>query len=183
MYKKIRRDPFKNLFLNYEKEEDWLNMMCQKGDALDYISNGYYIFEPCEQGEYIYRIEFLDQAMSQLQEQSSAINSKQANHVDHIASINRWQYFRRPAKLGNFEIYSGADEKIKHYQQMNIIWYMLALIFVGPSFMTAFELVFNPITEIGTPTILLDLILLLIGLFFFKQSRPLSKKIKNLKED
>ncbi|GAA4056729.1 DUF2812 domain-containing protein [Amphibacillus indicireducens] len=182
MHKKIRRNPFKNLFLNYEKEEDWLNMMCQKGDALDYISDGYYIFKPCEQGEYIYRIEFLDQGISHMHEQSSAINSKQANHVDHIASINRWQYFRRPAKLGNFEIYSDKDAKIKLYQRINTIWYMLALIFVGPSFMTAFKFIFNPITEVVTPIILLDLILLLIGLFFFKQSRPLAKKINDLKE-
>lgn len=87
------------------------------------------------------------------------------------------------SKMGSFEVYSSADGKIKHYQQMNIIWYMLALIFVGPGLMTLFELIFNQITEVDTSTIMLDLILFLFGLFFFKQSRPLSKKIKALKED
>ncbi|HHU19118.1 MAG TPA: hypothetical protein GXZ58_02520 [Bacilli bacterium] len=86
------------------------------------------------------------------------------------------------SKMGSLEVYSSADAKIKLYQRINTIWYMLALIFVGPSFMTAFKFIFNPITEVVTPIILLDLILLLIGLFFFKQSRPLAKKINDLKE-
>ena len=48
--KKVKRSIFKSLFINLEKEENWLNNMCKNGYALRDISNGYYIFEPCEPG-------------------------------------------------------------------------------------------------------------------------------------
>lgn len=180
MPKKVRRNPVKKVFLNFEKEEKWLNKMCEEGHALEQISNGYYFFKSCEPGKFIYRINFSSQEMSDLAEQDIPINS---THVEQIATINRWQYFRRPKHFGNFELYSDDKSKIKHYQRMNIIWYMLALPFIVSSFMTGFELIFNKGTDTGKANILFNLIILLIGLFFLAQALPLSKKIKNLKDN
>ena len=44
--------------------------MCKDGYALKEISNGYYLFEPCEPGKYIYRIEFLKQEIYQKEKDS-----------------------------------------------------------------------------------------------------------------
>ena len=116
MTKKIKRNIIKNIFLNFEKEETWLNHMSLQGYSLKEISNGYYIFETCEPGEYIYRIEFLDREILNNREQPSYLNFLKEMQVDHVASINRWQYFKRESSLGDFEIYSDIDSKISHYK-------------------------------------------------------------------
>ena len=57
--KKVKRSIYKNSFINIEKEEAWLNKMCKKEYALKEISKGFYLFEDCTPGNFIYRIAFL----------------------------------------------------------------------------------------------------------------------------
>ena len=112
MTKKVRRSIFKTIFINFQKEENWLNNMCKQGYALQEISNRYYIFEPCKPGEYIYRIEFLKQETMNKHEKTAYLNFMKEMDVDLIASLNRWQYYRRDAALGEFKVYLHIDSKI-----------------------------------------------------------------------
>jgi len=127
--KKVKRNIFKNFFLPIEKEEAWLNDMCKKGYALKEISNGYYLFEACTPSKFIYRIEFLKQGGSQ-EEKNNYLAFMEELNVEYVASTNRWHYFRRDAGLGAFEIYSDIDSQIEHYQRINFIWWILAMIFL-----------------------------------------------------
>ena len=52
----------RKIFLNYEKEEEWLNEMSAKGMALIYYSWCRYVFEETQNNEYIYRIELLEKS-------------------------------------------------------------------------------------------------------------------------
>ena len=177
MIKKVKRGYFKNLFINIEKEETWLNDMCQSGYALCVISNGYYVFEPCDPGTYIYRLEFFDQEIFQ-KEKDSYLKFMQESNVECIASFKRWHYFRRDSALGDFEIYSDIDSKIEHYKRINFIWYMLALIFVASGLSQ--NVFFGNISQFD---LILNIILIIIGFFFLTLAFPLTRKINNLKRE
>lgn len=47
-----------NWFLDFDKEEQWLNEMCKKGWAFWHTNGAIYRFKKCEPGEYIYQIDF-----------------------------------------------------------------------------------------------------------------------------
>lgn len=176
MIKKVRRSIFKSLFINLEKEENWLNSMCENGYALREISNGYYVFEPCDPGTYTYRIEFLKQEIFQ-KEKDSYLELMEELKVEPIASSNRWHYFRRDSSLGKFEIFSDIDSQIEHYKRINFIWYILALIFIVSGLsQTAF---FGNINQFD---IILNIILIIIGTIFLTLAFPFTKKINGLKK-
>jgi hypothetical protein len=54
----------KRIFMNFEKEEKWLNDMATKGLNFAYYSPFKYLFDKGTPGEYIYRIELLDEMPS-----------------------------------------------------------------------------------------------------------------------
>lgn len=183
MTKKVRRKILKNIFLDYEKEENWLNNMCKQGYALSKITNNHYYFETCEPGKFSYRIEFLKEAT--IQEKDTYLDFMNEMEIERIAAINRWQYFRRKAILGEFTIYSDIQSKIEHYQRINFIWYILAISFVLPAFLLISELIVSTFMDIdiNLSGALLDIALLITGLFFLKKALPLTKKITALKKD
>ena len=47
-----------NWFLDFDKEEQWLNEMCLNGWAFWHTNGVIYRFKKCEPGEYIYQIDF-----------------------------------------------------------------------------------------------------------------------------
>lgn len=165
--KKIKRSIFKNFFINIEKEEAWLNEMCKKGYALIEISKGFYLFEDCALGNFIYRIAFLKKSASK--------NDNLALNVKHIASTNRWHYYRKDAALGKFTIYSDIDSQIEHYQRINFIWYILAIIFLYSGLQDIFQ------RDKPTFIILLNTGLIVIGILFLIVGFPFTKKIYILK--
>lgn len=179
MSKKIRRRKYKNVFFDYEKEEAWLNEMSNKGLVLTSISNGYYHFEICKPGDYIYRIEFLKEG----EDKAKYAEFMHEMNIDHIASCHRWQYFRRNSILGEFEIYTDIDSKIKHYQRINFLWYILSIIFIVPGFFAVTDILSSQFVEVDKSSLFINLPLLLIGLFFLTLALPLSKKINNLKKE
>jgi hypothetical protein len=113
-------------FIDYEKEERWLNEMSAKGLAL----NGYffflYSFTDCEPGEYIYRIELLENLPGN-PESRKYIDFLSENGVEHIASWARWVYFRKQAKDGPFDIYSDIDSKLTHFKRISTLWLVLMI--------------------------------------------------------
>lgn len=112
------------LYWNYEREEKWLNDMSAKGLALIDYSVSRYVFEDCNPGEYIYRIELLENWPSH-PESKKYIGFMEENGVEHITSYMRWVYFRKKASDGEFNIYSDIDSRIKHYQRVSTLYTIL----------------------------------------------------------
>lgn len=101
--------------------------------------------------------------------------------IDHVANINRWQYFRRKSSLGEFDIYSEIDSKINHYQRMNFIWIFLTLLFVLPVLFDVFELIISDFFETGvgrSGQLYLDTAFLIMGLFFSSKHFRLLRKLE-----
>ncbi|MDE5414339.1 DUF2812 domain-containing protein [Alkalihalobacterium chitinilyticum] len=118
----------KKIFIDYEKEEKWLNEMAAKGLHLVNYSFPTYFFEKGEPGEYCYRIQLLDNLPNH-DESKEYIEFMEENEVEYIASSMRWVYFRKKATDGPFEIFSDYKSKIKHYS--NIVAFMSIFIFIN----------------------------------------------------
>ncbi|MFV8829797.1 DUF2812 domain-containing protein [Alkalihalobacterium sp. APHAB7] len=118
----------KKIFIDYEKEEKWLNEMAAKGLHLVNYSFPTYFFQQGEPAEYCYRIQLLDNLPNH-EESKEYIEFMKENEVEYIASSMRWVYFRKRAADGPFEIFSDYKSKIKHYS--NIVTFMSLFIFIN----------------------------------------------------
>ncbi|OEH85072.1 hypothetical protein BHU72_05530 [Desulfuribacillus stibiiarsenatis] len=107
----------RKLFINFEKEEKWLNQMAAKGLFLIDYSFGRYVFDKGLPGEYSYRIELLDQLPSSV-ESRAYLEFMESAGVECVATYFRWVYFRKSSKEGPFDLYSDYDSKIKHYKKV-----------------------------------------------------------------
>ncbi len=95
----------------FEKEEQWLNAMAMDGWALCAVGFCRYTFERCEPGQYIIHCEMhpMDEAYVNFMEQTGA---------QYVGRMVAWIYFRRPAELGQFDLYSDIDSRITHLRRI-----------------------------------------------------------------
>jgi hypothetical protein len=107
-------------FVNYEKEEIWLNEMSAKGLALTDFFFCRYSFVDSAPGEYIYRIELLEHTPVH-PESIKYLNFMAESGAEHILSWFRWVYFRRKSESGSFDIYSDIDSRIAHYKRISML--------------------------------------------------------------
>ena len=110
---KVRR-----LFFNFEKEEQWLNNMAAKGMHLTSFLYPRYEFTEGKPGEYIYRIELLDELPAH-PESRAYLRFMEENGIECVATFMRWVYFRKRAEDGPFDLYSDNTSKIKHYKRVS----------------------------------------------------------------
>ena len=87
---------------NYEKEEQWLNEMSAKGLAFTDYSWCRYVFTDAPAGQYIYRIELLEN-MPTHPESQSYLRFLEESGVEFVSSYMRWVYLRKPASDGAFD--------------------------------------------------------------------------------
>ncbi len=109
-------------YVNYKKEEEWLNRLEQRGlHFVDFSFPGRYLFEEGRPGEYIYRLELLPSLPSN-PESAAYIRFMEESGVECVCTYLRWAYFRKKASEGAFEIYTDLEGKLKH------AWRVLALL-------------------------------------------------------
>mgnify|MGYP004595494347 CR=1 FL=1 len=104
----------------FEKEERWLNEMAQEGWALQNAGFCTYTFEKCEPGEYIVRLEMIDnsQSFQSFMEELGA---------EGVGKCVRWAYFRRKTELGEFDMFSDIDSRISHLNQIGKMLFLLCM--------------------------------------------------------
>ena len=111
----------------HEKEEEWLNRMARQGWSLISVGFCTYEFEECESGEYVYRIELLENNYNSKEGQDyiAFVESTGAVLVGHY--IN-WVYFKKKATEGSFDLFSDLDSKIKHYKRIYTMMMPIGLV-------------------------------------------------------
>lgn len=173
----------RKVFFDYEKEEKYLNKMSAKGMALTDYTWCRYVFQDAPKGEYIYRIELLENPVNHPESQNY-IKFMEETGVEFVASYHRWVYFRRRAAEGDFDIYSDIDSRIKHLKRIMFLFSSLTMLnfalgclnlFYGNMELSIGVIPFN--TFIGVLTSAIGLVLL--GLLVL----PLNKKIKSLEKE
>lgn len=105
---------------DFEKEEQWLNEMSAKGLQLYSVGFCKYVFEEGPPGEYIYRLELLDNVPSNA-ESIQYIHFLQDTGAEHIGSLFRWVYFRKKSNENGFDLFSDIDSRIKHLDRILLI--------------------------------------------------------------
>ena len=101
----------------YEKEEKWLNEMSEKGYQLADVGFCNYGFIDGTPGKYIYRLELLEYTPPSPQSQKY-LDFLEGTGVEHVDSLFRWVYLRKPAADGAFELFSDCSSIIKHLTRM-----------------------------------------------------------------
>jgi len=105
------------VYMDYEKEERWLNDMASRGWHFTGRRLGGHHFEQGEPGAWVYRVELLpaDPRSAASQEYLSLLLDTGAEAVGTHA---RWVYLRRPEAMGPFELFSDLESRIGHYRRV-----------------------------------------------------------------
>ncbi|WP_019240960.1 MULTISPECIES: DUF2812 domain-containing protein [Bacillus] len=111
------RKVVRKIYMNFKKEEKWLNEMATNGLHLVDFSFGRYVFEEGVPGEYIYRIELLEQLAMHPQSQAYIQFMKESG-VECIATYGRWVFFRKRACKGVFELFSKVSILMGYYKKV-----------------------------------------------------------------
>lgn len=106
----------RRFFINFEKEEKWLNDMASNGYNLIACQFAKYTFQKGMPGEFYYRLELLDHSPSH-EDSQNYIHFMKESGVDCVATYNSWVFFRKNTADGPFDIYSDFDSRISHYKK------------------------------------------------------------------
>ena len=114
------------LFLDYAREEKWLNEMAQKGYCLEKVTIGYH-FRPSEPEDARIRIDF-----RYFRDHAEYINyctMFEDSGWKHIAGSQHTgvQYFKRVSEAANEEIFSDTESRAQRYIRASRIWVYFAL--------------------------------------------------------
>lgn len=170
-------------FFDFEKEERFLNAMSAKGLALKNYSWCKYVFEDAPKGEYIYRLELLENPIEHPESQEYISFMKDMG-AELVASYHRWCYFRKKAADGEFTIYSDVDSKIQHYNRIRFLFVVITALnfFVGVyNFYIGNVSITNDFPPINTLMSIISFTVAALLLIFILL--PLSKKIEILKKE
>jgi len=185
------------VYVDIEKQDDWLNQMSAEGWQLVRVGLLAYTFERGEPGAYIYRTQLLIDEKKPL---ASAKNRTWREYLDMLADSGAeqikispwfrtfgWVYLRRPATLGPFDLFSDAQSRLEHYERhlrllRAMVWIMAIL---GPLCLAVglFNILGSHATVVGwfdlavIPLVALSLVAGTIAV------RHWRRKIANLKQE
>ena len=105
---------------NFDKEEQWLNEMAMEGWALYDAGFCVYRFEKSEPGEYTIRME-----MHRCD--SEYIEFMEGTGAEHVGRCAQWIFFRKKSSLGQFDIFSDIDSRVRHLNSLIKLMLLVAL--------------------------------------------------------
>jgi hypothetical protein len=117
----------RKLFVDYEKEEAWLNEKAASGLALVKYSWWKYTFEECEKGEYLYRLEDLEHSAKNAKGKAYLQSVADAG-IELIQNSQGWAYFRKKAADGPFDLFSDLESKITHYRRIQGVYVVMTFV-------------------------------------------------------
>lgn len=103
------------LYYDKDAETEWLNKMAEKGWAMKRFFAGFYTFEKCEPGKYIYQVDFGDKLYSVSDEYREFM---QDAGVEIVQTWGYWIILRKLASEGEFQLYTDVDSMIEHYSKI-----------------------------------------------------------------
>lgn len=154
---------------NFDKEEEWLNEMAEKGYALIDAWACFYTFEKTEPGEYIIRLEYQNEGVDYL-------DFLKDIGAERVARYAGWNFFRRKSSLGPFDIYSDLSSKIAHLKKIERLLAALGFMNLGVGIINTIN-----VPHIGYINLFLAAIIF-YGYGCVKTKRDVLEREKNLHE-
>lgn len=103
------------LYFNKDKETEFLNEMAGKGHAMTGFCAGFYSFDSCEPGEYVYQIDItpgMFRVSNDYREFMKDMN------VEIVCLWGPWVILRKKAAEGPFVLYTDVESMIEHYRRI-----------------------------------------------------------------
>lgn len=113
------------LYYDKDKETAWLNDMVSEGWAMKGFFCGFYKFEKCEKGEYVYQIDFGDKPYSVSDEYRELMEDL---GVEIVALWGYWIILRKRAADGHFELYTDVESEMEHYKRIRRMFRVVTII-------------------------------------------------------
>lgn len=167
-------------YIDFEKEERWINKMCKAGWHLKKFGFGYFKFEKGIPGQYIYRNELLN-GLNQKDDSKEYIAFLEASGVELVSKSFSWAYFRKKSSEGDFELYTDTSSKLNY---MNRIYYLFLFLFLlnlamGTLNITdIFDGAYNSIRIVGFFNLFAALIIGIPLFRVFKKRRKLKEQLE-----
>lgn len=102
----------------YEKKEEWINIMCSKGYALKSFNFCKFTFEKCNPDEYYYCLELLENLPSSPNQEDFLNYLEDEWSVEYVCHYRNWVFFRRKKVLGKFSLFSNIKSKIYYFKRI-----------------------------------------------------------------
>ncbi|WP_144510819.1 DUF2812 domain-containing protein [Bacillus sp. FJAT-22090] len=112
-------------YVDYEKEEQWVNEMAQQGWFLETFKFFRFAFVKGEPGTYVYRNEML-KGLSK-NDETNYVEFLKESGIELVSKFGGWAYFRKEASDGPFEIYTDTASKISYYNRILNLFSLLFL--------------------------------------------------------
>lgn len=168
------------LYWDFEKEERWLNEMAAGGLNLIRHRWSTYRFERGTPGEWIYRIQFLD---------NDARKPAGRAYIDFVAETGaepvdthtHWVYFRRRAADGPFELFTDLDSRLAYYKRVLAFYSLLAFVLamgMAVAVSRVVKLAEEAIGRFWGLPIFIPYVALVVA--FFVQTMRLTKRVREL---
>lgn len=123
-------------YFDKDKETTWLNEMAAKGYAMTGFFLGFYRFEQCEPGEYLYQID-ITEGLFRVPENYREF-MKEAG-VEIVCLWGPWVILRRRAADGPFELYTDVESTIEHYTKIRKMFKIVLIIEILCLFMNIID--------------------------------------------
>lgn len=104
------------LYYDKDKEEIWINEMAREGWAMNRFCMGFYWFEPCEPGEYIYQIDLFTENKGSMTHQEYLELIKETG-AEFVCRWFWYRIFRRRSELGDFKLYTDDNSRVEQYER------------------------------------------------------------------
>lgn len=171
-------------YYDKDKEEAWLNEMAAEGFAMTRFRFGFYWFEDCEPGEYIYQIDLFTENKGSMTHREY-ISLIQDTGAEYVCSWGWWRIFRRKAKLGSFRLYTDASSRLEQYRRIfrffrNVGIFELAVL--------CYEVIltvttWNRSADVGVLCLAADMIILAVGIVIWENAYHIRQKIKRMEQE
>lgn len=103
------------LYLNKDDETKYLNEMAEKGYAMTGFFAGFYSFEKCRPGEFIYQVDITE---GMFRVTSDYREFMQEMGVEIVCLWGMWVILRKKAADGPFVLYTDVESTIEHYMKI-----------------------------------------------------------------
>lgn len=103
------------LYFDKDKETAWLNEMAAQGWAVKSFFAGFFQFEACEKGEYVYQIDFGSCFFSASEDYREFMREQ---GIEIVLIWGYWIILRKKASAGNFDLYTDASSSLEHYRKI-----------------------------------------------------------------
>lgn len=120
------------LYFDKDKETEFLNEMSRKGYAMTGFFAGFYSFDSCCPGEYIYQVDITEGLFYVKNDYREFM---QEMHVEIVCLWGFWAILRKRAIEGPFELYTDVESSIEHYSKIRRMFKRAAIVEIACIFL------------------------------------------------